>query len=38
MSKRSRACDITQSVKEIVWIRDNQSCIICGKLGNPNSH
>ena len=38
MSKRSKACDITQSVKEIVWIRDNQSCIICGKLGSPNSH
>jgi len=31
MSKRSRACDITQSVKEIVWLRDNQSCIFCGR-------
>lgn len=38
MSKRSKACDITQSVKEIVWNRDNGCCIICGKLGSPNSH
>ena len=31
MSKRSKACDISQKTKEIVWSRDNQSCIICGK-------
>lgn len=31
MSKRSKACDISQKTKEIVWNRDNQSCIICGK-------
>lgn len=31
MSKRSKACDIKQSIKEIVWIRDNQKCIFCGK-------
>lgn len=30
MSKRSKACDISQKTKEIVWNRDNQSCIICG--------
>ncbi len=31
MSKRSKACDITPKVKEIVWNRDNQRCIYCGK-------
>lgn len=31
MSKRSKACDISQKTKEIVWNRDNQSCIICRK-------
>ena len=31
MSKRSKACDISQKVKEIVWLRDNKSCIFCGR-------
>lgn len=31
MSKRSKACEIPQKVKEIVWNRDSQSCIYCGK-------
>ena len=31
MSKRSKACDIPQKVKEIVWNRDSQKCIYCGK-------
>ena len=31
MSKRSNACDITQKVKEVVWNRDKQKCIYCGK-------
>ena len=31
MSKRSKACDITPKVKEIVWNRDNNKCIYCGK-------
>ncbi len=31
MSKRSNACDITQKVKTIVWNRDKQKCIYCGK-------
>ena len=30
-SKRSKACDISQKVKEIVWNRDNKRCIFCGK-------
>lgn len=29
MSKRSRACEISQKVKQTVWERDNYSCIIC---------
>lgn len=38
MSKRSKACEISQKVKKVVWERDNRCCIICGKLGSPNSH
>lgn len=30
-SKRSKACNISQKTKEIVWNRDNKQCIICGK-------
>lgn len=30
MSKRSKACEIPQKVKEIVWNRDKQKCIYCG--------
>lgn len=39
MSKRSKACDISQKVKEIVWERDNHHCIYCGSpYAMPNSH
>lgn len=31
MSKRSRACEIHKKVKEIVWNRDNNRCIYCGR-------
>lgn len=31
MSKRSKACEISQKVKEIVWNRDNHKCISCGR-------
>ncbi len=31
MSKRSKACEISQKVKEIVWNRDEQKCIYCGR-------
>lgn len=31
MSKRSKACEISKKVKEKVWKRDNEHCIICGK-------
>lgn len=30
MSKRSKACEISQKTKEIVWNRDNHKCISCG--------
>jgi 5-methylcytosine-specific restriction endonuclease McrA len=39
-SKRSKACDISQAVKEKVWERDNGRCVVCGNNYNvmPNSH
>lgn len=30
-SKRSKACEISQKVKEKVWNRDNHKCISCGR-------
>ena len=39
MSKRSKACDITKKVKDIVWERDEYKCIICGSYqAMPNAH
>ena len=38
-SKRSKACDISQKTKEIVFERDNHKCILCGsRYGQPNAH
>lgn len=38
-SKRSKACDISPSVKKAVWTRDEQRCIICGNnMAMPNAH
>lgn len=38
-SKRAKACDITQKVKDRVWERDGERCIICGThYAMPNSH
>ena len=38
-SKRAKACDITQKVKDRVWERDGGKCIICGsRYAMPNSH
>lgn len=31
MSKRTKACEISQKIKEIVWNRDSQKCICCGR-------
>ena len=38
-SRRSKACDISPSVKRAVWERDGHQCIICGSYkAMPNSH
>lgn len=38
-SKRSKACDISKSVKDKVWVRDKEMCIICGNANAmPNAH
>ena len=38
-SKRSKACDISQEVKHIVYARDGSRCIFCGSYsGLPNAH
>lgn len=38
-SKRSKATDIPQKIKEIVWERDNKNCVICGSpYSLPNAH
>lgn len=38
-TKRAKACDISQKVKNIVWERDNHQCIIChSRQAMPNSH
>lgn len=38
-SKRSRACDIPKRVKDAVWARDHERCIVCGsREAMPNSH
>lgn len=37
-SKRSKATDIPQSVKIIVYARDEGLCIFCGRPGLPNAH
>lgn len=38
-SKRSKACDIPQRVKDRVWERDRHRCIIChSPIAMPNAH
>ena len=38
-SKRSKACNISQKVKEAVWERDGHRCIYCGTSKSmPNAH
>ena len=40
-SKRTKALDITQKTKKIVWERDCGACVVCGKTGYgvmPNAH
>ena len=38
-SKRAKACDISKKVKDIVWERDGERCIVCNShQAMPNSH
>ena len=39
-SKRSKATDILQKVKQAVWERDGGCCVVCGNNYNvmPNGH
>ena len=38
-TKRSKATDISQSVKQRVWERDGGRCIVCGSyIAMPNAH
>ena len=39
-TKRSKATDISMSVKRRVWERDNHCCVVCGNNYNvmPNAH
>lgn len=38
-SNRSKACDISNNVKNIVWERDHKRCIFCGShRAMPNAH
>lgn len=37
-SARTKACDISPKVKQIVGERDGWCCIICGRAGAPNTH
>lgn len=41
MSKRSKACDISQKTKKIVWDRDEHKCIVCNRyvsMSCANAH
>jgi 5-methylcytosine-specific restriction endonuclease McrA len=38
-SKQAKACDISKTVKNAVWERDGEQCIICGNSeAMPNAH
>lgn len=38
-TKRSKACDIPQTIKKKVWERDGARCIVCGSPNAmPNAH
>ena len=38
MHKRTKACAINKKTKEIVYKRDEGSCIFCGAPGLPEAH
>ena len=37
-SKRSKACDISEKVKEAVLKRDKEKCLFCNREAMPNAH
>lgn len=37
-SARSKACDISQEVRQAVYDRDEGGCVVCNRLGIPNAH
>lgn len=37
-SKRSKACDIPLTVKQVVAERDKGHCLVCGRQGSSNAH
>ena len=38
-TRRSKACDIPKSVKDKVWARDGEKCIVCGNpYAMPSCH
>lgn len=37
-SRRTKACEIPQQVRDKVFERDDGRCIICHKVGIPNAH
>lgn len=39
MRKRTKALQISNSVKDAVWERDGQQCVLCGSpYAQPNAH
>ena len=38
MHKRTKATAIPKAVKEKVWERDGQRCVLCGRRGDPVCH
>ncbi len=38
MNERTKACAISQTVKEAVYKRDRGQCVLCGKPGLPEAH
>lgn len=38
MNERTKACAISQAVKETVYKRDRGQCVLCGKPGLPEAH
>ena len=37
-STRTKALEISQKVKQVVFKRDNGRCVLCGKEGLPEAH